>query len=245
MTTKKKQKHWYSLTWRSLASFFLTFSGIMITLSGIILYFAPPGRFANAANWHFLWLDKGQWEAQHTLFSYAAVIFGVVHIVLNWKVMLNYLWDRTRKAYALNRELIISLLLTALILVGTAAAWPPFGAIMDWGESLSNAWEANNPIEHEIVIPTAPESGPNTSGEATTLTLPISGGWGKYTVEELSEKLDVSVDDALARFQDYNIPVEPDSRIKTLSTEYGYVPSEIVDILLGLPLGTIDSGEGQ
>jgi hypothetical protein len=238
-----KKKQWYTLKWRSLTSFFLTFSGIMITLSGIILYFAPPGRFANAANWHLLWMDKGQWEAQHTLFSYAAVIFGIVHIVFNWKVLLNYLWNRPRKAYELNRELVISLALTALILVGTAAAWPPFGTIMEWGESLSNAWEARNPIEHEIVLPAAPASEATTSGGATTLTLPISGGWGKYTVEELSQKLDVSLDDSLARFQHYNIPAEPDTRIKTLSIDYGYAPSEIVDILLGLPLGTIDSGE--
>ena len=245
MTTKRKQKHWYTLKWRSLASFFLTFSGIMITLSGIILYFAPPGRYANAADWHLLWMDKGQWEAQHTLFSYAAVIFGIVHIVLNWKVMLNYLWDRTRKAYRFNRELVISLILTLLILVGTAAAWPPFGTIMDWGEALSESWESRNPIEHEIVVPVAPAPESNDTEVPTTLTLPISGGWGKYTVEELSQKLDVPLEDALARFQAYNIPVEPDSRIKTLSTDYGYAPSEIVDILMGLPLGTIDSGEGE
>jgi hypothetical protein len=247
MTTTKKTPRWYTLNWRSLASFFLAFSGIILTVSGIVLYIAPPGRYANAANWRLLWLDKGQWEAVHTLFSYAAVIFAIIHLVVNWKVLVNYLWDRTKKAYRLKREFVVSIVLTAIIGIGTVAYWPPFGTIMDWGETASNAWEGQNPIEHEIIIPATTEGETSTTGtesEATTLNLPISGGWGRYTVEELSQELDVPLDDALSRFESYHIAAEPDSKIRTLSTDYGYAPSEIVDILLGVPLGTIDSAEG-
>ena len=137
------QSHkWYAIKWRSLASFFLVISSVLILVSGIVLYIAPPGRYANFYGWKVLGLDKGQWEAVHTLFSYTAVIFSVIHLVVNWQVLLNYLWDRAHKAHALKRELTIAVVITLVVGIGTVYNLPPFSTVMDWGEALSASWEA-------------------------------------------------------------------------------------------------------
>ncbi|NOZ73286.1 MAG: DUF4405 domain-containing protein [Chloroflexi bacterium] len=243
MTTKRNVLH--AIKWRNLASFFLTTSGIIILVSGVILYIAPPGHYAHAVDWRILGLDKGQWEALHTLFSYAAVLFAIIHIVVNWKILVNYLWDRAKHAYRLKREFIIAILLTLLIGVGTIENWPPFSTVMDWGETLSSAWEANSTGVGEEIIHTH-ESEVDTSVDTSegheSMAPVMSRGWGRYTVAEICQQMDVPVEEALNRLAAYNIEADETSRIRTLADVSEYEPSGIVDIILGQPVGTIEGG---
>lgn len=239
MTTKRNVLH--AIKWRNLASFFLTISGIIILISGVILYIAPPGHYAHAVDWRILGLDKGEWEALHTLFSYVAVIFAIIHLVVNWKALVNYLWDRTKHAYRLKREFIITILLTLLIGVGTIENWPPFSTVMDWGETLSNAWEANSTRVGEEIIHTH-EGEIDTSREHESMPTTTSRGWGRYTVAEICQQQDVPVEEALNRLAAYNIEADDTSRIRTLADVSEYEPSGIVDIILGQPVGTIEGG---
>lgn len=239
MTTKRNVLH--AIKWRSLASFFLAISGIIILISGVILYIAPPGRYAHAVDWRILGLDKGVWEALHTLFSYVAVIFAIIHLVVNWKILVNYLWDRTKHAYRLKREFIIAILLTLLISVGTIENWTPFSTVMDWGETLSNAWEANSTrVEEEIIY--THESEIDTNEEHESMPTTMSQGWGRYTVAEICQQQGVPVEEALNRLAAYNIEADDTSRIRTLADVSEYEPSGIVDIILGQPVGTIEGG---
>jgi len=236
----KKTQSWYAIKWRSLSSFFLVFSSLVILVSGIVLYIAPIGRYAHSVDWKILWLDKGQWEALHTLFSFVAVFFSVLHLILNWKVLVNYLWNRVKRVYFFPKELTISLLLTLVITVGTILYVPPFSTVMDWGETFSASWEANA-AKSLPVGTTLPES---SATEIVDEVPPaISGGWGRYTVAELCAQENVDVRDALARLQTYGIEADAETRIRTLADTTKYEPSEIVDILLGQPLGTVEAGE--
>lgn len=227
----KKEQHWYSIEWRNLSSFFLTLSGILILVSGIVLYVAPPGRYAHAVDWRLIWLDKGQWESLHTQFSYVAVIFTVIHLVVNWKILLNYSWDRIQNAYRLKRELTISILLTLFICVGTVLAWPPFSTIMDWGEVFSNAWESNSAT---VIFEQDPllmiEADTEETHEASIGT---QGGWGRYTVAEICTEYDITTEQALDHLAVYHIDANEETRIRTLADSSGYEPSAIVDIILG------------
>ncbi|MCK4782139.1 MAG: DUF4405 domain-containing protein, partial [Desulfobacteraceae bacterium] len=53
--------------WRGWTTFVVTISFVVDTISGIILYVAPPGRIANWTNWTIWGLNKEEWAAIHTI----------------------------------------------------------------------------------------------------------------------------------------------------------------------------------
>ena len=208
--------------WRSLISFFLLFAAIAVLVSGIVLFIAPIGRVAHSTNWHLLGLDKGQWESVHTNFGYVGTLFGVAHLALNWQVILCYLRDRVRRAYRLRAELIVALVLTIVIGLGSALAWPPFSTVMDWGESLKSMWESNSTTS---II--------REDGTANTLRSDPSTGWGRFTVAEICKQQGIPIADGLAHLADHGIAADSSSRVRTLADDSGYAPSAVVDIIIG------------
>ena len=249
------------VNWRSLSSFFLTLSGFIILVSGIVLYIAPPGRYAYAVDWHLLGLDKGQWEAMHLLNSFFAVVFAIIHLVLNWKVLVRYLWNRTKQAYSFNREIVIATFLVGIICIGAIFSLPPFSTIVDWGDTLSEAWEVNqsNSLPDIVPLPGAStptkvdeyaESASNELGEATeddsdTHSADTSVRWGRYTVADICSHYNIPIQDAISRLAYYNIDATTETRIRILADRYGYAPSEIADIILGQPIGTYEESTGE
>ncbi len=125
---------------RPFISFFLSFSFIGLLITGIVLYIVPPGRIANWGGWTLMGLTKKQWEALHTTGALSFVIFSIMHIVLNWKVILNYLRHKSKRTLNRTKELIIAALLFIFIVIGTIANWAPFSTIMEIGEKISNSW---------------------------------------------------------------------------------------------------------
>jgi len=238
----QKYQRWYTIRWRNLASLFLALSGIIISISGIVLFIAPPGRYAHAVDWRILGLDKGQWEAAHTMFSFVAVIFAIIHVVINWKSLVNYLWKRTKQAYRLKRELTISIALILIIGVGTVMAWPPFSTVMDWGEALSDAWESSYSTviidEHDSLLVDETDL-----ADVDDFVIETDGGWGRYTIADICVQQNVTVEDALVRLASYNIDADEEARIRTLADSNGYEPSEIVDIIQGWLLGTTEDSD--
>lgn len=256
MTTDNKPRRIWK--WRSLVSFYLLFAGVAMLISGLVLYVSPPGRVAHSTGWQLLGLGKEQWEAVHTLFSYTGTIFGIAHLVLNWKVLLNYLRSRTHRAYRLRAELVIALLLTIIVGVGSALHLPPFGAVMDWSETLKDSWDTRAvlPItseEHEEeAIPThetvteehAEEIIPTQ--EAATEEYGSGGagtGWGQFTVGELCAQEGIPVADGLAHLEEYGMKTDASSRIRTLADSSSYAPSEVADIVRGLEPGASEEHE--
>ena len=149
--TWEKEVTMKTLNLRRITSLSILFIGIWITYTGVVLYFAPPGRVAYWSNWHFLGLDKVQYQAQHTLFSYLFVGLGVLHTVYNWKPLVNYLKSRGRVALRSQGNLLVALLLTAGVGLGTHFEGTPFREVMTLGEYLSGLWEAdsgNAPYSH-------------------------------------------------------------------------------------------------
>jgi len=98
----------------------------------VALFVAPSGRAARTLDWSLLGLDKEQWEVVHTTFGYLTTAFGLYHLVLNWKVLVNYLQSRARRAYRLRAELVAAPLMTILVVAGSAASISPFSTVMDW-----------------------------------------------------------------------------------------------------------------
>lgn len=151
MTTKS------SFKWRPFVSVSLTLAFLAMTISGVVLYLAPPGRVANWTDWNILGLTKKGWQNQHVVFAAAFIILSVFHLfVLNWKVFLNYLKSKASRGLSHPAELIASLLLFVLFGAGTLWHWPPFEQIVALGDRISASWEYKTggpPVPHAEAMP--------------------------------------------------------------------------------------------
>ena len=150
MSDKKKK-----FSWRGWTTFVVTISFIVDTISGVILYIAPPGRIAHWTNWTVWGLDKEEWGAIHTIFGYVLLIIVGIHLYYNWKIFWNFIWSKVRKALNLKRELITAGLLCLFLFLGTLWNIPPFSSTMDLGEHFKQSWEeakAEVPIAHAELL---------------------------------------------------------------------------------------------
>ncbi|UCG65488.1 MAG: DUF4405 domain-containing protein [Deltaproteobacteria bacterium] len=137
--------------WRGWTTFVVTISFVVDTISGIILYVSPPGRIANWTNWTIWGLNKEEWGAIHTLFGYLLLIIVGVHLYYNWKIFMNFIWSKIRRALSLRWELITATLLCLFVFLGTLWNVPPFSTTMNVGESFKESWaesKAETPIAH-------------------------------------------------------------------------------------------------
>jgi len=174
-----------------------------MTISGIFLYFVPPGRIAHWSHWTFLGLLKEEWQAVHTIFSLAFLIVVIFHIKSNWPVLKNNIKKKMQKGIHRKRELGWSLVLTIALYVFTLMGVPPFSTIMIWGEALSHSW---GNIETEPPIPHA---------EMMTLV-------------ELSKAMNLPLDGIIENLKKHGI--EPDSNtivVEDLAVKYKLTPKDI------------------
>lgn len=166
-------------SWRAFISFGLTYSFIIIIISGIILYMSPPGRYANWVNWKILGSTKAGWQALHTVFSFTFVILSVFHLfTINWKTFLSYLKSKKQSGVNKKWEFYISTVLILVFSFGIIYSIPPFKSVMDFGKYLTESWEK---VEDEPPIPHA---------ELLTL-VELAGQMKLSSAEEITRKLTI------------------------------------------------------
>jgi hypothetical protein len=129
---------------RRLVTFTVLTSFVFLALTGIMLFFSPQGRIAYWSGWRMLGLSREQYVALHTTFMLLFLVVGVWHIVLNWKPIVNYLKDRTKKVRMSTPEFSIALALSGLFFVGTLAGLFPFQQFLGLGEAVKDHWEATS-----------------------------------------------------------------------------------------------------
>jgi len=149
MATNQKSR---GFSWRAFTSVLLFWSGLVMAVSGIILYIAPTGRVARAAIWVFWGLDKDGWGAVHTILSFVFTIFAVLHIVLNWKPLISYLKDRITRVVKMRWEWVSATVISILVSALTILAVPPFQSVMDLGEQIKEGWE-NRLLQGSDILP--------------------------------------------------------------------------------------------
>ncbi len=118
----------------------LGFSFLIMSYTGIILYIAPSHRMARQLDWHLLWLNKTQYQELHTTSMLTFLIFGALHIYYNWKPMMSYMRNKSKKISFTKKEFLIALTINAIFVVGTLASVQPFQGFLDLGESIQNIW---------------------------------------------------------------------------------------------------------
>ena len=93
--------------WRALTSTTLIFSFVVTAFTGLVLLLDKHQGFAG--------LNHGVYEGIHKYVCVLMVIVGVVHIVFNWKPLVNHFKAKTK---GMRWEWVVGLLLTILATAG-------------------------------------------------------------------------------------------------------------------------------
>lgn len=132
---------------RSFVSVFSCGSFLLMTVTGLVLYFVPQGRVAYWIDWHLLGLSKTDWGNIHIVSSILFGVAGLVHLYLNWSPFWAYLTKKVGGSLRYGREAALAGTLTLFLLAGTLYEVPPLNFILDLGESLKTAWVKDKSYE--------------------------------------------------------------------------------------------------
>ncbi|MBM9520747.1 DUF4405 domain-containing protein [Desulforhopalus vacuolatus] len=124
---------------RRITSLTMLLSFIVLVLTSIVLYIVPEGRVAYWSEWKFIGLSKTQWGDIHINIGFLFLVAGLLHLFYNWKPMLAYMKDKTRKVKVFTTAFNVALLLTAICTIGTLMNIPPFSSILEFGNSFKDA----------------------------------------------------------------------------------------------------------
>lgn len=131
---------------RSTTAFLVTAAFLLSGVTGIVLFAVPQGRIANWVDWKLIGLLREDWVQVHLVFGLLFLVFGVIHLFpYNWPTFKAYLAARTKGRLDFRRprkELIVSLAIAALLVVGAITKAPPVSYLFDFNAWVKDAWVA-------------------------------------------------------------------------------------------------------
>jgi len=83
---------------RAVVSLLLVVLFVIVLLTGIGLYLAPSDRIAKEIDWNFLGMSKWKLENLHTLSGFIMSLLLIVHLILNYKLLLTEIRMLFRKS---------------------------------------------------------------------------------------------------------------------------------------------------
>jgi len=137
----------------SLTSFL---SFIITLVTSVVLYIVPQGRIAYWADWHFMGLSKEQWGDIHITVGTLFIVALLIHIWLNWKPIMAYMKNQAKELVVMTKPMIISVVITLFVTVGTLFGLPPMQQLLDFGASIKSAaieTYGNPPYGHAELSP--------------------------------------------------------------------------------------------
>jgi len=137
---------------RGFVTFLTLMSFVIMTITGIVLYFAPQGRIASWVDWRFWGISKTDWGSIHTISCFLFIIVGIYHLVFNWKALVNYVSNKVSGGFRLKREFGIALVISLFVILGSMYQVPGIKQVLDFSEYAKTLWvkskEYNPPIAH-------------------------------------------------------------------------------------------------
>ena len=195
------------INWRSFTSIYMGFSFILMAITGIVLYIAPPGRVAYWSNWFFIGLTKTEWQSVHTIFSFLFVVSGIFHIIFNWKPLISYLRRKAKESLHIRKEFVLTSFSVFIIFTGVYFDAPPFNYVMDFGENMTDSWatsETEPPVPHAELL----------------------------TVSEFAKIITENTDDLVSEFAKIGYTVsDTNETIESLAARYNISPSTLYNSL--------------
>lgn len=234
----------YRFNFRSFVSLFMSFSFLISLISGIVLYFTPRGRIAHWSNWTFFGMDKDMWAALHINSSLILLIIAAVHLYNNWTPLCKYVRKKTTSALTMRTELILSLILSLFIILGTLFNIAPFKTIIRWNFYFKDrglTQQQHQPYQRNSRRNISSSPGSSTGNSRGNYQSTINrgqslgeqgaGGWGRKTVEQVCVELNQDVSAGLKKLAGNGIRASKNQAIKNIAEQYSMRPVQIIEIL--------------
>lgn len=203
---------------KKIVSLSLGFSFLIMSYTGVILFIAPHGRIARWLDWHLLGLDKLQYQELHITSMVIFLVFGIWHIYYNWKSIVTYMRDTTKKISFTKKEFLIALLLNILFIVGTLFLIQPFQGFLDMGETIKESW--------------GKKSEKTSSTNTQSIIKPPPTRLGQKTLQELSDTGNINLEESIRILTSKGIDdVDFSSRMKPLANELDVTPTDIYKMI--------------
>lgn len=132
---------------RSLIAFLVTWSFLVLTVTGIVLSIVPQGRVAYWVHWSLAGMEKEQWGWVHMMFGGVFIVTGVLHLYYNWKPFKLYFADRVKGHLEMKREIVVATALTLTILLLSVFNLPPASWVIQLNEWVKAAWISSPELE--------------------------------------------------------------------------------------------------
>jgi hypothetical protein len=148
-------QHSSRFQWRAFISVLVTLGFMMLALSGVVLFLAPPGRVANWTNWTMLGLRKSDWGGLHIWFGTLFLALTAFHVFFNWRTLVSYFRNRVTRTLGFRKEWAVAAAVCTLIFAGTRAGVVPFSSLIAWNENLKESWDRpaeRAPIPHAELL---------------------------------------------------------------------------------------------
>ena len=191
---------------KKITSLSLGFSFLIMSYTGIILFIVPHGRVAYWSDWHLFGLSKGQYGELHTTSMVMFLFFALLHIYYNWKPLMSYMKNKSKKISFTKKEFLVALLLNVIFVIGTLTLTPPFKTFLDFGEGIKDTWTK--------------EYGEPPYGHAEETKLNI-----------FCKKLHIDLDEAKLSLNKSNIIFEENQTLKSIALENSTSPSAIYKLI--------------
>lgn len=207
---------------RKITSLSLGFSFLIMSYTGIILFVAPHGRVSRWLDWHLFGLDKVQYQELHNTSMITLLFFGILHIYYNWKPIVNYLKDSTKKISFTKKEFLIAFILNAFFVIGTLTHIQPFKGFLDLGETFKSSWSENI---------TKTSSNNNTNVKVIAIKPPPQR-LGRKTLQELSDMGNINLEYALKALKSKGINnINSNIKIKNIANELNIEKSDVYKLI--------------
>ncbi len=113
---------------KKTTSLTLAFSGLIMLITSIVLFFGPAAWVGHFSPWRCFGLTRHSWGALHLNSGILFCVAMIIHTFINWKLLIAYIRKSKSKNGAL--PVIISLLLTLYICIGGNYDLPPMGSLL-------------------------------------------------------------------------------------------------------------------
>lgn len=114
---------------RPTTSLVLLFSGLVLLVSSIVLFIAPPTHVGHFSPWRMLGFGRCQWNLLHIMSGLLFVLASLVHAWLNWNPVRAY-FGREGESF-FRWPVVAAAVLTVYICAGSLAGLPPMRQFVD------------------------------------------------------------------------------------------------------------------
>jgi len=207
---------------KKVTSLSLGFSFLIMSYTGVVLFIAPHGRVARWLDWHFLGLDKTQYQELHTTSMITFLVFGLLHIYYNWKPIISYLKDQNHKISFTKKEFLIAFLLNIVFVIGTIYLTPPFKSFLDFGENIKESWGEKSTKTSKIV----------SSNDEEVIVKAPPERLGQKTLQHLNDNGYINLNKSIKILNSKGLnSVDSNTKIRFIADELDMTPSDIYGIL--------------